>query len=113
MRRYGDLQSLENENYLLYLSATGELALLLVVYMPKQFKTFTVRVDDKIFNEVKTPGFNFASLEYIDISKEVRDSKTPAALTYIFEDPTTIPDEILRIARISQITKPKVEEFLQ
>ena len=92
MRKYGDLQSLENENYLLYLSATGELALLLVIYMPKQFKTFTVKVDDKVLKEVKNPGFNFASLEYIDISKEVRDSKSPTALTYIFEDPTMIPD---------------------
>jgi len=67
----------------------------MVVYLPKEFKTFRVKIDSKTLSNIGAKEYNFQELNYVDISKEISEGirlmKNPPVLTYLFDDTASIP----------------------
>jgi hypothetical protein len=53
-------------------SSYGEVTLYLVMYLPKEFKTFVVKISPRVLQSIETADFDFSSLDYIDFTKKIR-----------------------------------------
>jgi hypothetical protein len=90
----------------------------LLVHLPKEFKTFVVRLDPLLQHVKKGESFDFQ--DYFDITKKIKkDSARPdyvSICSYLFDQPSQIPEKVLRLANIDSSLlaegAPKVlEEF--
>jgi hypothetical protein len=51
--------------------AFGEMALFMALHLPKEFKTFLVKMTPKLLETIGTGDFDFNSLDYVDITKTI------------------------------------------
>ena len=53
MKKFNQLREEQSEKYLLYLNASGEFTIHMAIYMPKEFKTFTIKIDSKALEDIQ------------------------------------------------------------
>jgi len=57
--------------------------------MPKEYRTFMLKIDNHVLRIFDSPGFDYSTLDYIDISKiinrGVSEGKPPPVLTYLYD----------------------------
>ena len=77
-----------------------------MIYVPKEFKTFLIKLDTKLLDNLKPQKFDFSLLDYVDISSKVRKhSKNPLypfLLGFSFNNLKEIPKEILDIIGVKE-----------
>lgn len=59
------------------------------IYVKDEIKTFLVRVDEQILQQLGTSSLDFSTLDYIDITKQIKQpskSSKPQQLMFAIED---------------------------
>lgn len=78
----------------------------MILYMPKELKTFSVKIDSRILTTIYLQGFKWQTLNYINITKTIQkgisESKGPSVLTFLFDDIDDIPQEVIELAGITR-----------
>jgi hypothetical protein len=54
------LKTLSKEKYLVCLNGSGKVTLHLFIYLSKEFKTFSLKVDSKVLQKVGSTNFDFS-----------------------------------------------------
>lgn len=74
------------------LTASGEVTLSAVVYLPKWFATITVKIDNHVLNGMANKNFDFNSLDFSNLTKKVKKSSNKLKnLIYLFDSTAKIP----------------------
>jgi hypothetical protein len=60
IENYSTLTELSKEKYLVCLNAWGKITLHLLIYLSKEFKTFSLKVDSKILQKLRSSTFDFS-----------------------------------------------------
>ena len=83
------LKSLKEVKYFLCLSNCGKLNFYAALYLPKEFKTFLIKIDSKVLSTIESETVDFDTFEYLDISKELTSrgggSSKEKLLGYLFD----------------------------
>jgi hypothetical protein len=75
------------------------------MYLKKEFRTFLVKIEPNLLASIASPLFDFTSLNYIDISKEVKQSLAhpkSVILGYLFDSFKDIPEQVLNLFNLDK-----------
>ena len=97
------------------------MSLHMALYLPKELKTYSIKLSEYVLSTIDSANFNFSDLNYFNITKNIMkgliEDKGPSFLTFLFENISDIPDEVLKAVKINkQLLEKKdtlIEEFKQ
>ncbi len=85
----GELKDLKESKYIAILSSRGKLELNVAISVQEEVKTFLVRIDQNILEQLGTSSLDFSTLDYVDITKQIKQqskNKNSQQLMFVLED---------------------------
>lgn len=75
----------------------------MALYLPKELKTYSIKLSEYVLSTIDSANFNFSDLNYFNITKNIMkglvEDKGPSFLTFLFESISDIPEEVLKAVR--------------
>ncbi len=98
MRRMLNFEEItENKaKYIAILNNRGKLDFNVSIYVKDEIKTFLVRIDEQILQQLGTSSLDFSTLDYIDITKQIKQqfkNGKPQLLMFAIEDVSILAEE--------------------
>jgi hypothetical protein len=82
-----ELKQLKEETVIITISERGILTLTVTVNIKQEFKTFLLRIDNQILQQIDRSSFDFETLDYFNITVHIFDSAGKMAyLIYYLRD---------------------------
>lgn len=114
MLNFKELQADQTLKYISILSNQGKLVFNVSVFVKEELKTFVVRLDSQIIQQLDVNNLDFSTLDYFDISKSSQvnlKDQQKQQLMFIIKDPAELTEELYQLMDFK--TKPSLEKLTE